>query len=278
VQRKRKYGIEEKAKEVPLKLFAFELLYLDGQTYLNVPFIVRRRKLSQVIKGNSTIFKDTILIAPQIITAEAKKLELTFEEAITKGLEGIVAKKLQGVYQPGARGWNWIKFKRSYASKIKDTIDCLVMGYDLGRGKRADFGVGAFLVGIYDEKQDKFVTMTKIGTGLSDEEWRQLKVQGSRFKVQEKPKEYEVDKAMNCDIWLRPALVVEIRADEISRSPVHTAGRRMKPSKTGQAQEIDVPGYALRFPRLERFRHDKRLEDVTTLKEVEKMFKEQRTH
>jgi len=105
-----------------------------------------------------------------------------------------------------------------------------------------------------------------------------LRVQGSRFKVQEKPKEYAVDKAMDCDIWLRPALVVEIRADEISRSPVHTAGRKMKPSKTGQAQEVDIPGYALRFPRLERFRYDKRPADVTTLKEVEKMFREQKIH
>ena len=80
---------------------------------------------------------------------------------------------------------------------------------------------------------------------------------------------------MECDVWMTPGIVVEIRADEISRSPVHTAGREMKPTKTGQAQEVDIPGYALRFPRLERFRYDKRSEEATSLKEVAEMFKKQ---
>lgn len=275
VQRKRKYGIEEKVKEIPLKLFAFELLYLDGKSYLDVAFIERRKKLVSVVKTTGDKFKDVILIAPEEIVEEEKKINLLFNEAITKGLEGIVAKKLDGIYQPGARGWNWIKFKRSYSSKIEDTIDCLVMGYDLGKGKRAGFGIGAFLVGVFDEENDKFVTVAKIGTGLSDEEWKNLKIQSSKFKVQSKPKNYQVDKAMECDIWLAPSIVVEIRADEITRSPVHTAGRKLKPSKTGAALEVDVPGFALRFPRLERFRQDKRPEEVTTLKEVEKLFKDQ---
>lgn len=275
VQRKRKYGVEEKAKEVPLKLFAFELLYLDGENYLSSSFSERRKKLISSIKTSGDIFKDTILIAPQKIVDQEKELNFLFDEAVSKGLEGIVAKKLDGIYQPGARGWNWIKYKRSYSSKLQDTIDCLVMGYDLGRGKRADFGIGAFLVGVFDEKQDKFVTVAKIGTGLSDEEWRKLRVQSSKFKVQDKPKEYEVDKIMECDVWLRPGIVVEIRADEISRSPVHTAGRRMKPTKTGQALEVDTPGFALRFPRLERFRNDKSPVEVTTLEEIKAMFKSQ---
>jgi DNA ligase-1 len=81
---------------------------------------------------------------------------------------------------------------------------------------------------------------------------------------------------MMCDVWLVPALVVEIKADEITRSPIHTAGRKMKPSKTGAALEVDVPGYALRFPRLERFREDKKPEDTTSLKELEKMYLSQK--
>ncbi len=275
VQRKRKYGIEEKAKEIPLKLFAFELLYLNGESYLDVPFRERRKKLVSVIKTSGEKFKDIILIAPQSIVKEEKEINLLFNEAITKGLEGIVAKKLDGIYHPGARGWNWIKFKRSYTSKIEDTIDCLIMGYDLGKGKRANFGIGAFLVGVLDEKKEKYVTVAKIGTGLKDEEWRQLKIKSQKLKVANKPSNYEVDKAMECDVWLAPAIVVEIRADEITRSPVHTAGRKLKPTKTGIALTVDIPGFALRFPRLERFRDDKRPEDVTTLKELEKLFKEQ---
>ena len=179
VQRKRKYDIEEKVKEVPLKLFAFDLLYLNGKSYIEVSFAERRKELISIIQAADKA-KTTILPAPEEITADTKRLELLFDDAITKGLEGIVAKKLDGVYQAGARGWNWIKFKRSYSSKIEDTIDCLVMGYDYGKGKRTDFGIGAFLVGILDERFDQFVTVAKIGTGLTDEEWRQLKVQSSK--------------------------------------------------------------------------------------------------
>lgn len=276
VQRKRKYNVKEKAKEIPLKLFVFELLYFNGESFLEKPFIERRKKINSLIKTTGDVFKDTILVATEEITDNEKKINLLFEEAISKGLEGIVAKKLDGIYQPGARGWNWIKLKRSYSSKINDTIDCLIMGYDLGKGKRASFGIGAFLVGVYDEKQDKYVTVAKIGTGLSDEEWRQLNKKSQKYRSKDKPNNYLVDKAMLCDVWLVPALVVEIKADEITRSPIHTAGRKMKPSKTGAALEVDVPGYALRFPRLERFREDKKPEDITSLKELEKMYLSQK--
>ncbi|QQG44502.1 MAG: ATP-dependent DNA ligase [Candidatus Roizmanbacteria bacterium] len=273
VQRKRKYDIEEKIKEIPLKFFSFELLYLDGESYINVPFHQRREKLEKAVDGKKDVYKDTVLIASNTVTDDAKKIELLFDEMVTKGLEGIVAKKLDGVYQAGARGWNWIKFKRSYSSKIEDTIDCLVMGYDYGRGKRAKFGIGAFLAGVYDEKEDKYVTVAKIGTGLTDEEWKDLKKKCDRFISSSKPALYEVDKAMAPDIWVKPFLVTEIKADEITRSPVHTAGRLMKSSKNGKGQEVEKAGLALRFPRLVRFRDDKRPEDTTTLKELEEMYK-----
>jgi DNA ligase-1 len=258
VQRKRKFDIEEKAKEVPLKLFVFELLYLNGESYLNQHYLARRKKLETIIKSDKNIKDNNILLAPTELVTDAQKINTLFSKAVDQGLEGIVAKKINGIYQPGARGWNWIKFKKSYASKINDTIDCLIMGYDLGKGKRTGFGIGAFLVGVYDEKNDRFVTVAKIGTGLTDEEWKQLKVQSVKLKVKNKPNNYFVDKMMECDVWLEPAIVVEIRADEISKSPVHTAG------------------LALRFPRLERFRQDKKPEETTTLKEIKEIFNHQK--
>ncbi len=266
VQRKRKYDIEAKAIEIPLKLFAFELLYLDGKDYINLPYQQRREALETVIKKTKTIESQTILLAEEIIVEDEKRIERLFDEAITKGLEGIIAKKLDGVYKPGARGWNWIKFKRSYSAKIEDSIDCLVMGYDSGKGKRAGFGIGAFLVGVYDKKIDKYLTVAKIGTGLTDEEWREIKKRCDRFKAEKKPALYEVDKLMEVNQWVKPSLVVEIKADEITISPVHTAGRQTNHTKTG---------FALRFPRLFKFRDDKRPEDSTTLDELEKMFKAQ---
>ncbi|KKP52853.1 MAG: putative DNA ligase [Candidatus Roizmanbacteria bacterium GW2011_GWA2_33_33] len=253
VQRKRKYDIGAKSIEVPLKLFAFELLYLNGKNFIKKPFIERRKALEQVTIKNKDISKQIIVVDHQEEVDKEERLEEIFDQAVAKKLEGVIAKKIDGIYQPGARGWNWIKYKRSYSSKINDTIDCLVMGYDFGKGKRTDFGMGAFLVGVRDEKNDKFVTVAKIGTGLTDEEWRFLKIKSQISKLKDKPMNYSVDKAMNCDVWISPAIVVEIKADEITKSPTHTAG------------------LALRFPRLEKFRDDKKPEDVTTLEELQHM-------
>lgn len=272
-QRRRKYDVEEKSKEIPLKLVCFELLFLNGKNYIEEPFKIRRKILEENIKKG-----ETLELSEMQILDTSKDIELMFDEKVSQGLEGILAKRLDGAYQAGARGWNWIKFKRSYSATLDDTIDALVMGYNFGQGKRTEFGLGAFLIGVYDEKQDKFVTIAKIGTGLSDEEWRQLFKRCQKLKSRQKPPLYDVSKLLEPDVWVEPQIVVEIRADEITRSPVHTAGRIMKPSKSGSAFEVDVPGYALRFPRLEKFRDDKKPEDATTLKEIEEMFESQKKH
>jgi DNA ligase-1 len=258
VQRKRKHGIEEKAKEIPLRLFVFELLYADGKNYMQTPFRERRKILSTVFKTKNDVKKDTVLVAEDDITDDPKQIEKLFEDAIEKGLEGIIAKKLDGTYRAGAREMNWIKFKRSYSSKIEDTVDCLVMGYDYGQGKRTDFGIGAFLVGVYDEKNDRFLSVSKIGTGLTDEEWREMRKRCNAVTADKMPALYEVNKIMEVDVWVKPKIVVEIKADEVTKSPMHTAN------------------LALRFPRLVRFRDDKRPEEATTVKELETFFKGQK--
>lgn len=269
VQRKRKYDIAEVAKKIPLRFFIFDMLYANGENYLHQPYTKRREMLEKIVR----VSKDaTFLISQSQIVTHPKQIERLFETAVSDGLEGIMAKRPDGTYQAGARNWNWIKFKRSYSGSLSDTIDVLIMGFDMGQGKRADFGIGDFLVGVYDKNNDRFVTMCKIGTGLSDEEWREVEKRCQTIKTKELPKDYEVDKAMECDVWVKPQIVVEIRADEITRSPVHTAGRIMGPTKTGGAQEVKEAGYALRFPRLERFRDDKKPADATTLDEIKQLF------
>jgi DNA ligase-1 len=254
VSRKRKYDIEKMAKEVPLKLICFDCLYLDGQNLIGQSFLERRKALEKIIgKG------ETLILSQMTIVEKPEEIENLFQEAIGKGLEGIMAKKLDGVYQAGARGWNWIKYKKSYQGKLSDTIDALVMGYDFGQGKRSSFGIGDFLIGVYETKTDTFKTVAKIGTGLTDEEWRKLKVKSQKLKVKSKPARYDVSKAMDCDVWVEPKMVVVIKADEITKSPVHTAK------------------LALRFPRLVDFRDDKAPEDTTSLTEIEEMFKAQKT-
>lgn len=251
MQRKRKHAIADAAVRIPIRLMTFELLYVDGVSYLSKPLIERKQKLASVVSPDSS----TIKLSPMSVESDPEKIESYFDTYIADGLEGIMAKKPDSIYKPGAREYSWVKLKRSYSSKVNDTIDCVLMGYDAGKGKRAAFGIGAVLVGVYDQKEQKYVTIAKIGTGMTDDEWKMLKAQSTKYKAQSQPKQYLTVKEMGCDVWVEPHIVLEIRSDEITQSKLHTSG------------------WSLRFPRLERFRTDKKPEDATTKKEIEGMIK-----
>jgi DNA ligase-1 len=258
MQRKRKYDLESMTVKFPLRLMAFDLLFLDGKDFTGQTYSKRHDTLAAIIGEG-----ERIQIAQHLVTQDAKEIEKYFLEAITGGLEGIMAKRLDSKYQAGARNFNWIKLKRSYQGHLSDTVDGVVVGYLRGRGMRARFGIGALLVAVYDAKQDKFATIAKIGTGFSDLEWPKMREMLDKLKVDHKPA--RVEAVMEPDVWVEPRYVIEIQADEITRSPIHTAG------KIG-----DEPGYALRFPRVIGFiRADKKPEDATTTKEILKMFEKQ---
>jgi DNA ligase 1 len=255
-KRRRKHGIEEAAKALPLKAMVFDVMYLDGKSLMGETLESRIKSLGKVVKN------DGILIAqPGEIVAEVKRMQEIFDDAISKGLEGVLCKKVDSTYEAGARNFNWVKLKRHSAGDLKDTIDCVILGYIFGRGKRAEFGAGALLVGVYDSEKDEFVTVSKIGTGLSDEEWREIHKRADKLRVDHRPA--RVSAILQPSVWVKPEIVIEVLADEITKSPTHTAG------KAG-----DEPGYALRFPRLVRFREDDRkAEDATTVKELVEMYK-----
>jgi DNA ligase-1 len=174
-----------------------------------------------------------------------------------------VAKRLDSPYQAGARNFNWVKLKRNTSGQLNDTIDVVLLGYYRGKGKRAEFGAGALLAGVYDSDQDQFVTISKLGTGLSDQAWRELHQRMASLEVPAKP--VRVSSNLVPDAWLEPSIVVEVLADEITPSPRHTAG-----------MSADRPGFALRFPRIVSFRTaDKKAEDATTVREIREMFEMQ---
>lgn len=256
-KRRRKYGIEDMAKKMPLKAFVFDVMYLGGKPLIDAPLRERMKKLKEAIKG------DEILVAqPGEIVTEINRLEEIYNDAITKGLEGLLVKRPDCKYEAGARNFNWVKLKRHYGAELKDTIDCVILGYIFGRGKRAEFGAGSLLVGVYNSESDEFVTVSKIGTGLTDEEWREVHKRADKIKVDHKPA--RVSSILTPSVWINPEIVIEVLADEITRSPVHTAGKKGSD-----------PGYALRFPRLIKFRDDKGPEDVTTVKELVEMYHQQ---
>jgi DNA ligase 1 len=246
--RKRKHGVEEFSQSVPLKFYVFDILYQDGNSLLDLPLRARRKILERVLQGEGPL-----RLTEEMVTDKASELREYHRCQLKMGLEGVVVKKWEGNYVPGRRKFNWVKFKEveAAAGRLADTLDCVVMGYYRGRGKRTKFGIGAFLVGVRQE--DKFLTIAKVGTGLTDEQWRDLKARSTKFEARNKPKQYQVDKGLVPDVWVEPAIVVEIAADNVTRSPNHSGG------------------LALRFPRLVRFREDKSPEQVTSLSEVQRM-------
>jgi len=258
IQRKRKYDIPEMAKEFPLTLFAFDALFIDGKNLMGLPFKERREQLKKLVGPGKTI-----ALTDSIVTDSAKEMERFFNESVEKGLEGIIAKDLNARYIAGARKFAWIKLKRSYKGELSDTVDTVIIGYFKGRGQRTEFGLGALLAAVYDEKEDCFKSIAKIGTGMSEEMLSQLHKMLSKIKKAGKPA--RVVSELEPDAWVEPQYVIEVNADEITKSPIHTAGK-----KNGE------PGFALRFPRLVKIRQDKKPEEATTVKEIQAMFKRQK--
>ena len=253
VTRKRKHGISESAKSIPLKFFVFDILYKDGKELLSMPLSERRKVLEATMKHSHHL-----MLSPQIVTRSAGGIRTYHDEQIKKGLEGAVVKKWNSVYEPGRKGFHWVKFKEEEGKigKLTDTIDGVVMGYYRGEGKRTGFGIGAFLVGI--ARGDAFVSVTKIGTGVSDELWKEIRTRLNDIKVSEQPKQYkDVAKMLIPDVWVAPKIVVELAGDDLTRSPNHGAG------------------YAVRFPRLVRIRDDKSPREATTVAELTRMYNNQ---
>ncbi len=250
MQRRRKYKIEEKSKEIPLRFQVFDIIYKDGKNLMNLPYLKRRKILEKLFIPNQLFVVDE-----KAITSNPEEINKYYKQKVAEGLEGVMVKKANSTYVPGRTGWRWVKMKEQEQAqgKLADTIDAIIMGYTLGKGKRASFGVGQFLAGILDKEMIR--TITKVGTGLTDEQFRELKKRLLKIQIKEKPKNYEVHKDLYPDFWVAPKVVVEIAADELTVSPKHTTG------------------FALRFPRLIRFRDDKSAEEATTLDEIKKLFK-----
>jgi DNA ligase 1 len=256
VTRKRKHLVEVKEEELPLKLMAFDCLYRDGETILYEPYVERRQVLQEIISPDFTI-----QITDAIITDDVDEAVTFFNAMLTAGLEGIMAKNLDSSYMAGCRTYDWIKFKRSYEGKLRDTVDCAIVGYFAGRGKRAAWGIGSILCAVYNKELDRFETITRVASGLSDQGWRDMKAALDEVRAEEKPA--RVESLYNPSVWVKPTYVTEVLADEITRSPNHTAGR-----------DGGKTGYALRFPRIViAFRADRAPEDATTVDEIKEMYR-----
>ena len=261
MHRRRKYGIKKAMEEYPVSLFMFDALYVDGKDLTLEPYPVRRRALEEAIKES-----DRVKVAQCIIADNVKGLEIFFQEAIENGCEGLVCKSVaeDSVYQAGARGWLWIKYKRDYKSEMTDTVDLVVVGAFHGRGKRAGT-YGALLLAAYNPTNDIFETVTKCGTGFTDEDLAKLPKSMQKHVIPHiHPR---VQSMVKADVWFEPAMVIEVLGAEITLSPIHTCA--MNNVREGS-------GLAIRFPRFTgNYRFDKSAENATTVMEIVEMYRNQ---
>jgi DNA ligase-1 len=252
--RRRKHGIDQAVRDVPVGMFCFELLFADGEDLTELPYPQRRSRLAEVITVAPPLQLTTAAEA-----ATPAELEAAFEQAVTDGCEGLVCKSVAdgSRYQAGARGWLWIKLKRDYRTELSDTVDLAVVGAFAGRGRRAG-QYGALLLAAYDPDAGVFRAVTKCGTGFSDAELAALPGRLAPLARPDRPT--RVDARQRPDVWFEPGLVLEILSAELTLSPTYTAGwGQLKPDA----------GLAMRFPRFTgRWRDDKAATDATTTDEL----------
>ncbi|MEM0454264.1 MAG: ATP-dependent DNA ligase [Nitrososphaerota archaeon] len=261
MHRRRKYDIEKAIEMYPVGLFFFDAIYVDGEDLTGRPLLERRKVLEQIVVPDENI---GLTVAKMV--EDPEDLDLFMRKAVEDGCEGVIVKDVspKSVYRAGARGWLWIKYKRSYVSKLVDTLDLVVIGAFHGKGKRSGW-FGTFLMAAYDKATDTFKSVCKVGTGFKEEDLQRLTEMVKERAVPRKPA--RVDSVMEPDVWVEPEIVLEIVGDEITLSPIHTCAYGVIEKNSG---------LAVRFPRFTgRSRTDKRPEDATTVDEIVEMYRSQ---
>lgn len=258
-KRRRKHNVAEKAADIPVRFFAFDALLVDGRDLTGVSYPERRAALLRTIPERSAV----LAASRSDLASTSAEVQRLFEAYVAEGLEGIIC-KTDAPYRVGKRTFDWTKLKRGMSREMTDSVDCVVIGYNLGEGKRTALGAGALLLAVYDSETDEYHSICKLGTGMTDAQMVDIIARVKPLERSERPT--NVRSRLIPDRWVTPEVVLEVMADEITVSPTHVAGA-----------VDDGPGYALRFPRLERIRDDKRADEATSVERIRTVFSAQRT-
>lgn len=261
MHRRRKYKIEKAVSEYPITVNFFDILYAEGKSCMELPYAERRRILESVVSKQSDYAK----CVPMSTITKASEMSEFMEGAINAGSEGLMLKVPDGAYRAGSRGSYWLKLKKEYRNELGDSLDLVVIGGFFGKGRRTGI-YGTLLLASYDDQNDAFASVCKVGTGFTDEDLDRL-YQMLHPKVTIK-KNVRINSEMDADVWFEPELVIEIVASEITLSPIH---------KTAWDQIRKGTGLALRFPKYTgRIRDEKSAEDASTMQEVVALYKGQK--
>jgi len=227
---------------------------------LELSYKERREKLEKSVKEN-----DFVKYIPMNIVKDENEIEDFMENSINAGSEGLMLKMLDKPYQAGSRGSYWLKLKREYQNELGDSLDLVVIGGFFGKGRRTG-NYGTLLLATYNEDEDTFPSICKVGTGFSDESLDQLyQILHPKVTIKKNPR---IISEMEADVWFEPELVIEVVASEITLSPIHKAAK----------DEIRKgAGLALRFPKFTgKIRVEKAVEDASTNEEVIALYRGQK--
>ena len=260
MHRRRKYKIEKAVTQYPITVNFFDILYCNGKGCLDLEYKDRRQKLEKIVKENNYA-----KYIPMTIVKSKNEIEEFFENSINVGSEGLMLKMLDKPYQAGSRGSHWLKLKREYQNELGDSLDLVVIGGFFGKGRRTG-NYGTLLLATYDEDEDTFTSICKVGTGFSDEDLDQLyQILHPKVTIKRNPR---IDSEMVADVWFEPELVIEVVASEITLSPIHKAAKDKIRKESG---------LALRFPKFTgKIRVEKTSEDASTNEEIIALYKGQK--
>ncbi len=260
MHRRRKYEIEEAVTKYPITVNFFDVLFSDGKNCMDMRYEERRELLEKIIKQDDF----ARLIPMSVIESEEEVLEV-LENSINSGCEGLMLKHLDSTYRAGIRGSNWLKLKREYQNELGDSLDLVVVGAFFGKGRRTG-KYGTLLLSTYNDEEDIFPSICKVGTGFTDESLDQLyQILSPKVTLKKNPR---IVSEMEADVWFEPELVIEIVASEITQSPIH---------KTALDKIKEGTGLALRFPKFTgKIRTEKNSEDASTDEEVIALYKVQK--
>jgi len=226
---KRKYGIDEMVKQIPVITYLFDCMYLNGEDLVAKPMKERRKALKKVVRET-----ERVRFSKTVVTSDVKQAEAFYKEALSLGHEGVMAKNLDAGYKPGSRVGYMYKLK-----PVTETLDLAIIGAEWGEGRRASW-LGSYLLACRDPDTNAFLEIGRMATGMKDEQLEYLTETLKPFIEFERGKE----------VRLKPTIVVEAGYQEIQKSPTYSSG------------------YALRFPRLVRIREDRAPEECDTLDRV----------
>ena len=259
MHRRRKYGIEKAVMKYPITVNFFDVLYIDGKSCLNLVYAERRKILEEIIQED-----DFSKRVPMTVVQHQNEIEDFLENSINSGCEGLMLKMLDAPYQAGARGSLWLKLKREYRNELGDSLDLVVIGAFFGRGRRTG-RYGTLLLATYDNENDTFPSICKVGTGFTDEDLDQFyQLLSDKVILKKNPR---IESEMKPDVWFEPELVIEIVASEITLSPIHRTAMNVIRKNSG---------LALRFPKYTgKIRQEKGPEDASTTQEAITLYRSQ---